>query len=456
MQDAFAQSNRRTFLKQAAGLSAFYIVPRHVLGRGFMAPSDQITLGFIGLGKQSNGLRNQFLKNGARIVAVCDVDPRKVTAFANAVNAYPANEANRNGGPRNGGPQAVGTAVARNECLRYDDYRTLLHNKGIDAVVIATPDHWHSPIAIAAAKAGKDIYCEKPLSLTVQEGRDMVNATRQHKRVFQTGSMQRSWKEFRQAVELVRNGYIGDVKTININVGGPPHPFDLAAETLPAGVNWDAWLGPNTIIRPYNSVLLPTPEDKFWGKWRDIDEFGGGGMADWGAHMFDIAQWGLNMDNAGPTELTPPTDGSGRGLVYRYANGESTPGVQMHHTPVEGKQFCQFIGTDGEVKVARGELTTTPATLKDKVMGENEKRGSGQPVYFSDNHYQNFLDAIRTRKAPICDVEVGHRTATVCNIGNIAYRLKRPLRWNPAQEKFENDAEANALLSRPMRTKWTA
>ncbi|GAB3509587.1 Gfo/Idh/MocA family oxidoreductase [Spirosoma knui] len=436
MQELSAQPNRRTFLKQAVGLSAFYIVPRHVLGRGYLAPSDQITVGFIGLGKQSGGLRNQFLKNDARIIAACDVDQSKQVTFVEAVNTFYAGKTDKS---------------AYNGCQRYDDYRQLLGNKDIDAVVIATPDHWHSVIAIQAAKAGKDIYCEKPLALTVEEGRDMVKATRKHKRVFQTGNMQRSWKEFRQAVELVRNGYIGTVKTINVNVGGPPRPWDLEAQPLPAGINWDAWLGPNTVNRPYNKVLLPTPKDTFWGQWRDIDEFGGGGMTDWGAHMFDIAQWGLDMDNSGPVELTPParsdaSDKSGKGLIYRYANG-----VEMHHKPVEGKQFCQFIGTEGEVKVARGELTTTPAALKDKVIGETEKH-----VYFSDNHYKDFLDAIRSRKNPISDVEVGHRTASVCTIGNIAYRLNRPLRWNPDKEKFENDAEANRLLSRPMRKEWSA
>lgn len=437
--NASPQPNRRAFLKQAATLSAFYIVPRHVLGRGFLAPSDQLTLGFIGVGKQSGGLRGQFLKNEARVIAACDVDSTKVVAFSEAVNAHYAEKAAK--GSYNG-------------CQRYDDYRALLNNKSIDAVVIATPDHWHSVIAVQAAKAGKDIYCEKPLSLTIDEGRAMVKATRKHRRVFQTGSMQRSWAEFRQAVELVRGGFIGDVKTINVNVGGPPRPWDLEAQPLPAGVNWDAWLGPNTVSRPYNSVLLPTPKDTFWGQWRGIDEFGGGGMTDWGAHMFDIAQWALNMDNSGPVELTPPTraeasDGSGKGLVYRYANG-----VVMNHQPVDGKQYCHFIGTEGEVKVARGELTTTPATLKDKVIGDGERSGASHPVYFSDNHYKDFLDAIRSRKNPICDVEVGHRTATVCTIGNIAYRLKRPLRWNPSAEKFEKDAEANQLLNRPMRKEW--
>lgn len=435
MRHSSTQPNRRTFLRQAIGLSAFYIVPRHVLGRGYLAPSDQISIGFIGLGRQSGGLRGQFLKNDARVIAACDVDQSKVAAFTEAVNAHYAEKAAK--GSYNG-------------CQRYDDYRALLNNKAIDAVVIATPDHWHSVIAIQAAKTGKDIYCEKPLSLTVAEGRDMVKATRKYKRVFQTGSMQRSWAEFRQAANLVRNGYIGEIKRININVGGPPRPWDLPAQPLPAGVNWDAWLGPNTITRPYNNDLLPNPTDTFWGKWRDIDEFGGGGMTDWGAHMFDIAQWGLNMDESGPIELTLPKDGpKGKGLTYRYASG-----VEMLHQPVEGKQFCQFIGTEGEVKVARGELITTPATLKDKVIGDKEPSASDKSVYFSDNHYKDFLDAIRSRKNPICDVEVGHRTATVCTIGNIAYRLGQSLKWNPSSEKFDNSPEANQLLSRPMRKEW--
>jgi predicted dehydrogenase len=180
MIDSSASSSRRLFLKQAAGLAVFSIVPRHVLGRGFLAPSDQITVGFIGLGKQSGGLRKQFLQNNARVIAVCDVDPRKVTTFSEAVNAHYASQAD---------------ASSYKGCLLYDDYRKLLSNKSVDAVVIATPDHWHSVIAIQAAKAGKDIYCEKPLSLTVAEGRDMVKATRKHKRIFQTGNMQRSWAE---------------------------------------------------------------------------------------------------------------------------------------------------------------------------------------------------------------------------------------------------------------------
>ncbi|WP_345262694.1 Gfo/Idh/MocA family protein [Nibrella viscosa] len=418
---------RRQFLKTTAGIASFFIVPRHVLGgRGFTAPSDMVSLGFIGTGKQSGSLRRNFLQTGeAQILAACDVHRTKLNTFVDAVKAFYTEK---------GQPYVNGIQT-------YSDFRELLSRNDIDAVVIAAPDHWHSALAIKAAAAGKDVYCEKPLALTVAEGRAMVDAVRKHKRVLQTGSMQRSWSEFRQAVELVRNGYIGELKTIRVNVGGPPKDWDLAAEPTPEGLDWNAWLGPNTIERPYNNQLAPPLSATFWPNWRMYKEFGGGGMTDWGAHMFDIAQWGMDMDGSGPTEIIPTSEGGKPGLTYRYANG-----VTMLHAPVDGKQYCHFIGTEGEVKVARGELTTTPASLKDKPMGESDKR-----VYFSDNHYKDFFKAIRTRQKPICDVEVGHRTASVCNIGNIAYQLNRPLRWNPEKEKFTGDAEANRLLSRPMR-----
>ena len=312
--------------------------------------------------------------------------------------------------------------------------------KNIDAVVIAVPDHWHSVIAILAARAGKDIYCEKPLSLTIKEGRAMVTESRKFKRVFQTGSMQRSWPEFRQAVELVRNKYIGDIKTIKVNVGPPPVPYDLPAEPMPDSLNWDFWLGPNS-LQNYNHMLAPGPGDDFWAQWRNYREFGGGGMTDWGAHMFDIAQWALNMDASGPVMVTPP-DSSHEFLTYQYANG-----ITMTHEPV-GNQGVTFIGSEGTIRVERGKLETTPANLKDRIIGPNEKH-----VYLSENHYKDFLQAIRKRTKPVADVEIGHRTATVCNIGNIAYQLKRPLTWNPRKEEFHDD-EANKLRSRKMRSEW--
>ncbi|WP_234735269.1 Gfo/Idh/MocA family protein [Tellurirhabdus bombi] len=433
MQTDHSQS-RRQFLKSSTALASFFIVPRYVLGGpGYLAPSDQISLGFIGLGRQSGGLRRNFQQTGqVRIPVACDVDRTKMVKFITDVKAAA------------GVTPAAGTNNTAENCKPYDDFRAVLDRSDVDGVVIVAPDHWHAAIAVRAAEAGKDIYCEKPLSLTVAEGRAMVKATRKYKRVFQTGSMQRSWKEFRQAVELVRSGAIGEVKTVKVNVGGPPEAWNLTAETLPNGLHWDMWLGPNPVDRPYNSQLAPPLGADYWARWRNIKEFGGGGMTDWGAHMFDIAQWGLDMDKSGPVSLTPPSDNSGKGLVYTYANG-----VKMIHEPVQGGQFCHFIGTEGEVKVGRGSLITTPASLKDKVIAESDRK-----IYHSENHYVDFLNAMRSRKPPVCDVEVGHRTATVCNIGNIAYELKRPLRWDPKKEKFVDDDEANKWLSRPLKKEW--
>lgn len=420
--------DRRSFIKKASVASAFMIVPRFVLGgKGFTAPSDLISLGFIGTGKQAEGLRRTFLDtNEVKIMAAADVYGAKLQRFAGAVNQYYAAKA--------GQSQYAG-------CTTYADFRDLLSRNDVDAVVIAVPDHWHSVCAILAARAGKDIYCEKPLSLTVKEGRAMVHESRKHKRVFQTGSMQRSWPEFRQAVELVRNGYIGEIKTVRVNVGLPPGPYDLPAEPIPDTLNWDFWLGPNA-PQAYNHALAPGLTDDFWARWRNYKEFGGGGMTDWGAHMFDIAQWGLDMDNSGPVLVTPP-DASHPFLTYQYANG-----ITMTHEPGD-TQGLTFAGTEGTVHVMRGTLETTPLTLKDKIIGENEKH-----VYKSENHYKDFLKAIRDRSKPVADVEIGHRTASVCNIGNIAYALKRPLTWNPHKEAFHKDDEANKLTSRAMRKEW--
>ncbi|MDE3235716.1 MAG: Gfo/Idh/MocA family oxidoreductase [Bacteroidota bacterium] len=426
--------SRRDFLKTSSLASAFFIVPRHVLGRGFLAPSDRLNFGFIGCGKQSNFLLNSFLKtNQVEFVAASDVFQQKTERFINSIKKFYQTQNNTN----------------RNTVSVYSDFRQLLQRKDIDAVIIALPDHWHAAAAVRACAAGKDVYCEKPLSLTVAEGRAMVNAARKYDRVFQTGSMQRSWNEFRQAVELVRNGYIGDITEVKINVGGPPKDFDLTGEPIPDGMDWQSWLGPNVVDRPYNKDLAPTIEyePKIWPKWRDYKDFGGGGMTDWGAHMFDIAQWGLDMDHSGPVKLTYPTGitNARDGLVFEYANG-----IKMTHQTVPERQSCTFIGTKGQVYVARGVLKTLPdETLKSKLITGTDKR-----VYYSDNHYKDFIEAIRKRCRPICDVETGHRTATVCNIGNIAYQLQRSLQWNPQKEKFEGDDQANQLLHRAMKKEW--
>lgn len=427
--------NRREFVGKAAALAGFMIVPRFVLGgkkpdgTRYLAPSDMISMGFIGTGKQGKGLTDAFLNTGeAKIVAISEVYKIKGQMAIDRIKAAYAKN------PKLGTMAEIGV---------YEDYRDLLARKDVDAVVIATPDHWHAAMSVKAAEAGKDIYCEKPLSLTVKEGRAMVNAARKHNRVFQTGSMQRSWPEFRQTAELIRNGYIGEVKSIKVNVGPPPVAYNLAAEPIPEGLDWGKWLGPNEPVA-FNSELAPPITKDVFPNWRNYREFGGGMVTDWGAHMFDIVQWALDMDNSGPVEVIAPDGKDHPFLTYRYENG-----ITMTHEKWDWNNGILFTGTEGEIRVGRKKLETTPASLKDKVIGDSEKH-----VYKSENHHKDFIQAMRTRSKPICDVEVGHRTATVCNIGNIAYRLNRPLQWNPKKEEFKNDKEANALLGRSMNKEW--
>lgn len=430
------QLSRRSFLGQsAAALSAFMIVPRHVLGgkrpdgTRYLAPSDVISLGLIGAGKQGKGLVTSFLNTGeARVIAASEVYQAKAQQLIERMKAF--YEKNTQFGNYS-------------DVMLYNDFRELLARTDIDAVIIATPDHWHASMAIRAAEAGKDIYCEKPLSLTIKEGRAMVNAARKHNRVFQTGSMQRSWPEFRQTAELVRNGYIGEIKHIKVNVGQPPVPYNLSAEPIPEGLDWEKWLGPNE-SKPFNSELAPPITKDVFPNWRLYREFGGGMVTDWGAHMFDIVQWSLDMDNSGPVEIIPPDGKDFQFLTYKYSNG-----ITMTHEKWDWNNAIHFVGSEGEIKVQRRKLETTPVSLKDKVIGENEKH-----VYKSENHYKDFLDAMRKRSKPICDVEVGHRTASVCNLGNIAYQLKRPLHWNPEKETIKGDKEANALLGRKLNKEW--
>ncbi|WP_304068748.1 Gfo/Idh/MocA family protein [Pedobacter glucosidilyticus] len=417
--------SRRKFLASAATLSAFMIVPRFVLGKGFVAPSDKINLGFIGAGKQSMTLRRAFAgQEQAQIVAASDVYKRKLDFFAQEINKFYA--------------EKKGTTQYKG-CDVYEDYEEIIQRKDIDAVVIITPDHWHAVQAVAAAKAGKDIYCEKPLSLTIEEGRTMVNATRKYNRVFQTGSMQRSWDEFRQAVALIRGGYIGELDNIKVSVGPPPQAYNLPKEEIPADLNWDKWLGPNKDYSHFNEKLNPDI-NSFWAKWRDYKEFGGGMVSDWGAHMFDIVQWALNMDHSGPVAVTPP-DENHKFLTFEYANG-----LKMTHENFGINNAIQFNGKEGTVVVQRKKLEVNPSSLQNK---EIDTKSLG--IYHSTNHYQDFLDAIKNRSKPICDVEIGHRTASVCNIANIAYELKRPLKWNPEKEFFINDQEANELRGRAFK-----
>lgn len=424
--------SRRGFLgRLAMGTAGIMIVPRHVLGGpGYTAPSDRINIGYIGTGRQTRGgLTNWFMdRDDAMVVAGCDVDRRKLDYFVNRVNDY---YAEKNGNSN------------YNDCEGYNDFRELIERDDIDAVVIATPDHWHGVQGVMALETGKDVYCEKPVSLTVREGRAMAEATRDNERVFQTGSMQRSWDDFHRAAELVINGYIGDIEKIIVSVGGPPEPCDdLRTQRVPDYLDWNMWVGPARHTF-YNEYYAPPIDWDGWARWRYCDRFGGGDMTDWGAHMFDIAQWALGMDESGPVEVIPPDGEEYPVLTYKYANG-----IPMERDDFGIGNAVRFIGTEGTIDVSRSVLEV-PQNLENQEIGGNEIR-----LYNSDHHYLDWLEAIKNRSKPICDVETGHRTATVCTIGNIAYKLDRPLRWNPDNEQFENDEEANSMLHRPYRGEW--
>ncbi len=418
--------NRRQFLKTtAAAVTLPYIVHSSALGqRGRTAPSDRITLGFIGCGKQSKHLMASFLNSsGTQVLAACDVDKLKLARGKGIVEKHYKGKTGRD-----------------YTCDIYGDFHQLLARNDIDAVVIATPDHWHAITVIQSAKAGKDIYCEKPLSQTIEQARAMVTAVRRYGRIFQTGSMQRSDWHFRLGCELVLNGYIGDLKHVTVGVGGPPGDRPLPSEPVPDYLDWNMWLGP-ALWQPYNSELSPHLSWDGFPNWRNHSEYGGGGMTDWGAHHFDIAQWGMGMDESGPVEIIPPDGKDIKVLTYKYASG-----VTMTRDNANG---ILFTGTKGKVETNRGHLKTWPDELKDIKLKPDEIH-----LYESNNHYVDWLDAIRKRTKPICDIETGCRSVTVCHLGNIAYKLGRPLKWDPEKEVFIGDVDASRLLARPLRSPW--
>jgi len=273
----------------------------------------------------------------------------------------------------------------------------------------------------------------------------MTNVARRYERVFQTGSMQRSDQKFRFACELVRNGYIGEVKTVRVSIrtGFIPHPqiCELPAETVLPELDWEMWLGPAP-QRPYNSIIAPPISFNGYPAWRNYRDYSGGGMTDWGAHHFDIAQWGLGMDNSGPVEIIPPNGKDVTLLTYRYANG-----IEM--TTDFEDNYILFTGSKGTVKVNRSYLHTNPASLVNARIAPGEIH-----LYKSTDHKKDWLQCIKTRSKPITDVEVGHRSVSVCHLGNQAVQLGRKLQWNPDKEQFINDPEANRLLSRAKRSPW--
>ena len=332
----------------------------------------------------------------------------------------------------------------------YEDYQDVLARPDIDAVVIAVPDHQHAIIAIAACKAGKDIYLEKPLTLTIYEGQQLVKAVRKYNRILQVGSQQRSSDEFLHAVTLAREGELGKIQKVKVYVGrnnanpvtAAPVPCPLPHMEVPAGLNWDKWLGPLPESVYYHSDLDPivTNEQKeqLWGAWRWYKPMGGGLMTDWGAHMFDIAQWALGKDCSGPVEVIPPGYSFYDHLTYKYDNG-----IIMTEEPYDGgQQGVQIYGENGWVKVSRGKFAASDKKFDMKASGQDDS----VPYETKVGHHRRFIEAIKSRIDPNVPVEVGHSSCTVCNLGNIAMDLGRPVVWNPIVQKFMHDEEATKLL----------
>lgn len=424
-----AVNSRRNFIKSTSiAVGALSIIPRHVMGRGFLAPSDRINIGFIGLGKQSNGLAKSFLGNSeAQIVAGCDVWSTKREWFQQRIETMYSEKRN----------------IQNYKGIQtYLDYEELLGRNDIDAVVVASPDHWHALHSIDAMNAGKDVFCEKPLTHTISEGRAMIETAKKTKRIVQTGSMQRSWEIFQKAVEVVQSGKLGNIEKVLVNVGDPAKKYDLKEEPLPNEVDWNKWCGPAPLLG-YNHRLSPSLSSQFWPDWRLFKETGGGILCDWGAHMFDVAQWALGMDKTGPVKFVPPSDSKAvRGLKMYYENG-----IEMVHEDFGRGWGVRFIGSKNSLDVSRKYLEINPASI----LGNDSNENEGELYNSKGNHCQNWLNSIKDRSEPICGVETGHRSATVCNIANIAYQLGRSLEWDPSKEKFLDDREANKLRTKEYR-----
>jgi len=424
--------NRRQFLKSAssiaAGAIAFpTIVPSSVLGQnGSIAPSDRIVMGAIGVGSQGSGNMRGFLgKKEVQMVAVCDVDKAHRDSAKNRVDRRYDNS----------------------DCRTYSDFRELIERDDIDALSLALPDHWHSIPVVMAARAGKDMYGEKPLARTIREGRAMVDTVNRYGRVWQTGSWQRSVRDFRYACELVRNGRIGKIHKVEVGLPTGGGTDNKPIQPVLAGVDWNFWLGPAPWV-PFRGVI-------HWD-WRWIMDYSGGQLTDWAGHHIDIAHWGLGLDHTGPVEI------EGRG-VY--------PKDGIYNAPTEYKFTCLYendlamivandrqqpkgmgtvwYGDDGWIHVRRGKLEASSENILKEVIGPDEIK-----LYDSRDHQQNFLDCVRSREKTITPIDIAHRSISVGLLGEIAMLTERKLRWNPEKEVFPDDDEANRMLSRPMRSPW--
>jgi len=432
------QWTRRRFINTAfAGAAGAAVIPRLTGCKGAASSGGDIRLGFIGLGRQAMSLMNGFIRiQGVTVVAGCDVYGIKRQRFEKrAADFY----------------LQAGKEFKVDTC---EKYREILKRKDIDAVVIAVPDHAHAMIAIAACKAGKDVYLEKPMTFTIKEGQELRKVVRRTRRILGVGSQQRSSPEFKHAVKLVQEGVLGRITKVNAYVGLPPTPYNLPEEPLPADLNWDLWLGPLPETIHYNSQLNPPisldppKNEEFWGGWRWYREMGGGFTTDWGAHMFDIAQWGLGMDKNGPVEISPIGDGT-EFISWTYANG-----TVMTSEPFDEKltKGVKFIGENGWIEVARGYFNASdpkfnPPEAATAIDGPYETRIP---------HQLNFIEAVRSRQDPVVPVEIGHSSCSVCTLGNIACELKRTVKWDPGTETFVNDKDgaATRLMHYKYRRSW--
>jgi len=401
---------RRLFLKGmiAAG-AAPYLIPASAFGAdGRPAPSNRIVMGFVGVGGQGSGDMGGFMGfEEVQVVAVCDVDRNhRYRAKASVDGKY--------------GGQG---------CAALNDYRELVTRPDLDAVFCATPDHWHAIITIEALRNGKDVYCEKPESLTIREGRMMVETARRYGRVFSGGS-QRVWEDYNWYHRMVRGGAIGDIQEGWVNVGGPSDEMLRPAQPVPEGMDWERWIGPAP-WRAYNKDYHPF-------NWRGCRDFSGGGMTDWGAHGFGGALFCMDLHRTGPVEVTPPDGKDVKLLTYKFPNG-----VLLHHGGAWGGMLA-FKGTKGEIPSRQQGVK--PQVPPDIRIPNYKGRGG----IFGD-----FLHCVRTRERPFRDIEIAHRTLTVCHLGNIAYWLKRPLKYDPVKEEILGDPEAARWLDRPKRAPWT-
>jgi predicted dehydrogenase len=319
-------------------------------------------------------------------------------------------------------------------------YEEVLERDDIDAVLVSTPDHWHAAIAIAAMRTGKDVYVEKPMTLTVEEGKAMRDAERAYRRIVQVGSQQRSDPNFRKAAEIVRNGLIGEIKEVHTGIGSFPEPFLKEPEPVPQGFDYDRWLGP----APFEDYFEERVQGVYSGGWRCFWDYGSRKLGDWGAHHFDIIQWALGMDDSGPVQFLPESSGEVEYDTFVYENGIR---VGVNSGKTEGFMI-RFVGTEGEAMATRREagVVTKPSYLAKQPLPSSAER-----LYFSNDHHRNWLDCVKSRKSAICPASVGHRTGSICQLMGIAKRLGRPLKWDPASETIIDDPAANGQLSRPRR-----